>query len=516
MVATGVLLAVSQSVVPHPAAALPTDAARDDQFSLPGWETTQVPDPGVLGNDESRSHPLASIKVVAPPKHGRISGGMASGGGFLYTPSDVRFSGSDTFTYCLADAGECQSNVATVTLNLRAAVARPDVYSTPAGMTLDVPNISTNDDAGDLFWSLIASPSHGVLSNRATIDNGFRYSPESGYVGVDTFTYCLTTLRGVDPAACLSNTTTVTIRVGGPDVVRVGGADRFAVAAGVAQRAHPVGPANVVVASGEGYADALSAAPAAVKSGAALLLATRESLPAATAGEISRLQPMKVTVVGGPVAISDGVVVEIKRLLPAGAQVERIGGADRFVVSRAIAKQFFGTSAHSFVTTGLNFPDALAAGAAAGSGGEPVLMVNGQAETVDAETKAALSGLGTSRLAVVGGPNAVSNGIETTLKGLASVDRLMGADRYETAVAVSKAVFSTADTVYFATGLNFPDALVGSVVAGAGHSPIYTVPGNCVPQSVLADMARLGARHVVLLGGERALSPEVEQLAPCS
>jgi putative cell wall-binding protein len=225
---------------------------------------------------------------------------------------------------------------------------------------------------------------------------------------------------------------------------------------------------------------------------------------------------MKVTVVGGPVAISDAVVAEIKRLLPAGAQVERIGGADRFVVSRAIAKQFFGTSAHSFVTTGLNFPDALAAGAAAGSGGEPVLMVNGQAETVDAETKAALSGLGTSRLAVVGGPNAVSNGIETTLKGLASVDRLMGADRYETAVAVSKAVFSTADTVYFATGLNFPDALVGSVAAGTGHSPIYTVPANCVPQLVLDDMARLGAQHVVLLGGERALSSEVEQLMPCS
>jgi putative cell wall-binding protein len=373
-----------------------------------------------------------------------------------------------------------------------------------------------NDDAGVGDWSVVTKPRHGSLTSLPATPFDVTYTPDAGFQGIDAFTYCLSAQS--QSGQCLSGTGSVIIVVGPPSgsVVRVGGADRFAVAAGVAQREHPVGPADVVVASGEGYADALSAAPAAVKSGAALLLATKGTLPAATAGEISRLRPMKVTVVGGPAAISDGVVAEITRLLPVGAKVERIGGADRFVVSRAIAKQFFGTSAHSFVTTGLNFPDALAAGAAAGSGGEPVLMVNGQAETVDAETKAALSGLSTSRLAVVGGPNAVSNGIETTLKGLASVDRLMGADRYETAVAVSKAVFPAADTVYFATGLNFPDALVGSVAAGAGHSPIYTVPGNCVPQSVLDDMARLGAQHVVLLGGERALSPEVEQLTPCS
>jgi putative cell wall-binding protein len=492
--------------------------ARDDSYTVSAVVPTAFEAPGLLENDDLGSG-LAEIKLQALASHGTVKGTVTGNGGFIYTPMDPTYSGRDQFTYCISGPSGCGSNIATVQLAVKAAQALPDHFFTQAGRVLDVgPGVlASNDLPGDQSWTVYSPPLNGSLVNGSIPSgDGFRYSPAPGFSGVDSFQYCMSRLHTTSLSDCISAPTTVTIRVGGDDVVRVGGADRFEVAAGVAQRMFPLGPVDVVVASGEGYADALSAAPAAVKSGAALLLATKASLPAATAGEISRLKPMKVTVVGGPVAISDGVVAEIKRLLPAGAQVERIGGADRFVVSRAIAKQFFGTSAHSFVTTGLNFPDALAAGAAAGSGGEPVLMVNGQAETVDAETKAALSGLGASRLAVVGGPNAVSNGIETTLKGLASVDRLMGADRYETSVAVSKAVFTTADTVYFATGLNFPDALVGSVAAGAGHSPIYTVPGNCVPQSVLDDMARLGAQHVVLLGGEKALSPEVAQLTPCS
>ncbi|TPX03527.1 cell wall-binding repeat-containing protein, partial [Schumannella luteola] len=41
-----------------------------------------------------------------------------------------------------------------------------------------------------------------------------------------------------------------------------------------------------------------------------------------------------------------------------------------------------------------------------------------------------------------------------------TVDRIAGADRYEVAVAISQATFATTvDTVFLATGMNFPDAL---------------------------------------------------------
>ncbi|MCS5715613.1 cell wall-binding repeat-containing protein [Herbiconiux sp. CPCC 205716] len=509
------LLVALLVVAPVAAHASVEKVTTDDSYQFVLGSPGVVPSPGIFANDRGTAG--LTIKVVTPPAKGVLSAppdGMV--GGFTYTPNDGTVI-EDSFTYCLHSAGTCLSNVSRVSIKFRQLAIASDFLATAVDMKLEAPEaklILDNDDDLAVNWSLLSKPRHGQLAQPSRLGVGFVYTPDPGFQGIDMFRYCLSRLSG-SAADCISQQAVVSISIGDGGITRVGGADRFAVAAEVSRRGHPTGTAPVMVASGEGYADALSAAPAAVKSGASLLLATKAALPAATAGEITRLQPMKVTVVGGPAAISDGVVAEIKRLLPVGAQVERIGGEDRFAVSRAIAKQFFGTSAHSFVTTGLNFPDALAAGAAAGSGGEPVLLVNGGADSVDAETKAALSGLATSRLAVVGGPNAVSGGMETSLKGLASVDRLMGADRYETAVSVAKAVFPTADTVYFTTGLNFPDALVGSVAAGAGHSPIYTVPGTCVPQSVLDDMARLGAQHVVLLGGERALSPAVEQLTPC-
>ena len=91
------------------------------------------------------------------------------------------------------------------------------------------------------------------------------------------------------------------------------------------------------------------------------------------------------------------------------------------------------------------------------------------------------------------------------------VRRIAGSDRYQTAVAVSSSSFSSADTVVVATGLTYPDALAASSLAGALKAPILLVPGTSVPPAVSAEVSRLGARNVVIVGGTASVSGDVER-----
>jgi putative cell wall-binding protein len=98
--------------------------------------------------------------------------------------------------------------------------------------------------------------------------------------------------------------------------------------------------------------------------------------------------------------------------------------------------------------------------------------------------------------------------VRTALKPYATsgrVDRLWGSDRYATAVALSRSVYTSASTVYLATGLNFPDALAGAPLGG----PLLLVPGTSAPQGVLDEVRRLHPSRVVVLGGPTTVSDAV-------
>lgn len=88
---------------------------------------------------------------------------------------------------------------------------------------------------------------------------------------------------------------------------------------------------------------------------------------------------------------------------------------------------------------------------------------------------------------------------------------IAGADRYETTVKTSRAAFDSAATVVIATGENWPDALGGAALAGAKGGPILLTRAGSLPPVVLAEIRRLGASEAIILGGEGAVSPAVEQ-----
>ena len=89
-------------------------------------------------------------------------------------------------------------------------------------------------------------------------------------------------------------------------------------------------------------------------------------------------------------------------------------------------------------------------------------------------------------------------------------DRLAGADRYATAVEISKASFTKAETVVLAYGLNYADALAGVPLASKLDAPILLTNKDTLPEVTLTEIKRLEAKKVIILGGEGAVGTEVE------
>ncbi len=88
--------------------------------------------------------------------------------------------------------------------------------------------------------------------------------------------------------------------------------------------------------------------------------------------------------------------------------------------------------------------------------------------------------------------------------------RLAGADRYETSTKISQEYFDKADTVVLASGKNNVDALVSASYADAKKAPILLSTFSDVPASVKAEILRLGAKNVVIVGGSASISVKAE------
>ncbi|MFN2419695.1 MAG: cell wall-binding repeat-containing protein [Candidatus Limnocylindria bacterium] len=192
---------------------------------------------------------------------------------------------------------------------------------------------------------------------------------------------------------------------------RVAGADRYETAAALSRATYPAGVATAYVASGANWPDALSVVPHAARAGAPLLLTKPTLIPPSLRAELTRLAPGRIIVVGGPSAVSDGVMTEVDRYT--AGQVIRLAGADRYATAAAISRFHLPSGAPiAYVATGDNFPDALAAGPAAAVRGAPTILVKAG---IPASSAAELDRLNPTRIVLLGGPSVISVSTENAL-----------------------------------------------------------------------------------------------------
>jgi putative cell wall-binding protein len=122
---------------------------------------------------------------------------------------------------------------------------------------------------------------------------------------------------------------------------------------------------------------------------------------------------------------------------------------------------------------------------------------------------------GVERVFIAGGPASVSESLASSLGKTFTTSRFGGDNRFDVGVNINKTTFSGASNVYLASGLVFPDALSGGVVAGMEKAPLYVTPSNCVDGDVLYDLGRLAPDTVTILGGPNTLGAGVESLTTC-
>lgn len=238
-------------------------------------------------------------------------------------------------------------------------VARADTY--PDGL------------AGSTLAGLLDAPV--LLTNGDGLDP--RVRDEVQRLGADT-AYVLGSTDVVDEAVVAGLQLAGVARV-----ERLGGDTRFDTAALVAaevdrlQGGRAIDHAFLVEGSDpdpfRGWPDAVAVAGRAATEGSPVLLTPTESLPDATFHAIRDLGISRVTIVGGPVAVSRRVADQLQ---VAGVTVDRIDGDDRWATSADVAASAPTDPSLVLLVTGRNWPDALAAGPAAAHLGAGVLLTD--------------------------------------------------------------------------------------------------------------------------------------------
>jgi putative cell wall-binding protein len=305
-------------------------------------------------------------------------------------------------------------------------------------------------------------------------------------------------------------------------VTRAAGDDRYATSVAAAKTVWPDTAPVVFVASGTDFPDALSAGPAAAHEGGPLLLTARGALPGTVAAELRSLHPRRVVVVGGPSAVSDDVLPEVAQAVP-GARVDRVAGVDRYETNQRINADAFpdGGPADVWVATGSDYPDALAAGAAAGFSHGALVLVPGQATILPKTAVTSLEALRPTKAYIAGGTAAVSNGIQIALEqryGVDGVVRRAGSDRYVTAQQISQTEYAVGygvGTLDMASGAAFPDALSAAAAAAATGKPLLLAKQGCVPDFTRIAVDDAGPTSVTLVGGPTALGDGVAAWRAC-
>lgn len=93
----------------------------------------------------------------------------------------------------------------------------------------------------------------------------------------------------------------------------------------------------------------------------------------------------------------------------------------------------------------------------------------------------------------------------------AEVDRVAGRDRVATAVELSRAAFDAADHVVVAAAHAYADSVAAAPLAAQRAGPVLTTRASRLEDVVVDEIARLGATHATVVGGERVVDVQIER-----
>lgn len=89
------------------------------------------------------------------------------------------------------------------------------------------------------------------------------------------------------------------------------------------------------------------------------------------------------------------------------------------------------------------------------------------------------------------------------------VNALIGTDRYDTAVRLSKSQFTAANTVMIANGGALADGLAATPLATFKKAPLLLTGASSLPEGTKGEIKRLGAKNAIIVGGATVVNDNV-------
>lgn len=372
----------------------------------------------------------------------------------------------------------------------------PSKYVNPKGQLY----LTANSASGSKHYDLVEFKDYMAVRDQ-------HYKPNFTEVKVTdksivATTYETDSLKVVDEVEIEKSTANTT----NENVQRISGENRVQTSIEVSKKMFKEGTNKVVLANQDNYSDVLTAAPFAKANNASLLYISSNSISKEVMSEIARLKAKEITIIGGEKSVDEGLKKELEKR---NFKVDRLSGSDRYKTSAKIAAKLIGDKTTTLeIASGENYADALSLNNAAEKDKAPILLV--RVNAIDKSVEDVIKSSKASLINIAGGEKSVSENTKANIKKIsnATVNRMGGADRYETSILLAK--YSGAKEVVVVTsGENFADALVAAPFSAKQNGAILLTNKEKLGQKAEQFIKDTKFNKSYVIGGEKSVSEDV-------
>ena len=372
----------------------------------------------------------------------------------------------------------------------------PSKYVNPKGQLY----LTANSASGSKHYDLVEFKDYMAVRDQ-------HYKPNFTEVKVTdksivATTYETDSLKVVDQVEIEKSTANTT----NENVQRISGENRVQTAIEVSKKMFKEGTNKVVLANQDNYSDVLTAAPFAKANNASLLYVSSNSISKEVMSEIARLKAKEITIIGGEKSVDEGLKKELEKR---NFKVDRLSGADRYKTSAQIAAKLIDDKTTTLeIASGENYADALSLNNAAEKDKAPILLV--RVNAIDKSVEDVIKSSKASLINIAGREKSVSESTKANIKKIsnATVNRIGGADRYETSILLAK--YSGAkEVVVVASGENFADALVAAPFSAKQKGAILLTNKDKLGQNSEQFIKDTKFNKSYVIGGEKSVSEDV-------
>lgn len=294
---------------------------------------------------------------------------------------------------------------------------------------------------------------------------------------------------------------------------RLSGADRFETAKRIAEEFNSSMVDNIIITSGYNFTNALSGSVLAKKINAPILLSgISDSENSSTLQYVQNHlnKNGKIYILGNEGNINESIIISLKSLGYSNIKILQDG--EKYGSIKAINDEInanYGTPV--VIASGNFFADGLSISAVAAAKGYPIVLSD--TDALPAESEETIKKIKPSKIYIIGGTSVISDNVKENVKKLSGVSdenivRIWGEDRYSTSINIAKSFELNNKIATFASGVDFPDALAGSVLAAKLNAPLILISDNNNQQKKFIDLGEYSDQ--IIFGGTASVSEQTQ------